>query len=186
MRRTIRLTTIVTILGGAAMLHAAQGQDAVAQQFKERVDQYATLRRAIQAELPLQVCSEAGEIKLAVDDLAAAIRVARPGARSGDFFDAGTARLFRDRIEETLLAHNYHVADLLNEISSEAPRLDPPLTVNGDFNWRFGAMMPAAIIGVLPELPEAVQYRFIGRDLVLVDTDTGLILDVLKHALPSR
>lgn len=156
------------------------------QQFKERVDHYATLRRAIQSELPLQVCSEAGELNPAVDELAAAIRMARPDARLGDFFDAGTARLFRDRIEETLLAHHYHVADLLNEISSEAPRFDPPLTVNGSIDWRFGAMMPAAIIGVLPELPEGVQYRFIGRNLVLVDTDTGLILDVLKHALPPR
>jgi hypothetical protein len=186
MSRSIRFTTIVTILGGAAMLHAAQGQDVVAQRFKERVDQYATLRGAIESQLPLHVSSEGSEIGAMVDDLAAAIRLARPGARLGDFFDAGTARLFRDRIQETLLAHYYHVADLLNEISSEAPRLDPPLTVKGDFDWRFGAMMPAAIIGVLPELPEAVQYRFIGRDLVLVDTDTGLILDVLKHALPSR
>jgi hypothetical protein len=186
MSRTIRLTTIVTILGGAAMLHAAQGEDVVAQRFRERVDQYVTLRSAIESQLPLHASSEGSGIGAMADDLAAAIRLARTGARLGDFFDAEASDVFRDRIAETLLAHHYHVADLLNEIRSEAPRFDPSLTVNGEFDWRFGAMMPPPIIAVLPDLPEGVQYRFIGRNLVLVDTDSGLILDVLKHALPPR
>jgi hypothetical protein len=39
-------------------------------------------------------------------------------------------------------------------------------------------------IEVLPELPEELQYRFQGRDLVILDVETDLVVDVLKDALP--
>jgi hypothetical protein len=41
-----------------------------------------------------------------------------------------------------------------------------------------------ALLAVLPALPEELEYRFIGRDLVLVDVHADLIVDVLKDALP--
>jgi hypothetical protein len=44
--------------------------------------------------------------------------------------------------------------------------------------------MPAAVIAALPELPPELQYRFVGADLVLVDIGAGLVVDVLRGALP--
>jgi hypothetical protein len=38
----------------------------------------------------------------------------------------------------------------------------------------------------LPALPAEVEYRFVDRDLVLLDTETLLVVDVLKHALPPE
>jgi hypothetical protein len=40
------------------------------------------------------------------------------------------------------------------------------------------------ILEALPELPDEVEYRFFGRDLVLLDVEAGLVVDVLKQALP--
>jgi len=37
---------------------------------------------------------------------------------------------------------------------------------------------------VLPELPEELQFRFVERDLVLVDIDADLVIDVLPDAVP--
>ena len=39
-------------------------------------------------------------------------------------------------------------------------------------------------IEVLPELPEELQYRLQGRDLVILDVETDLVVDVLEDALP--
>jgi len=38
----------------------------------------------------------------------------------------------------------------------------------------------------LPALPNEVEYRFVDRDLVLLDTETLLVVDVLEHALPPE
>jgi hypothetical protein len=60
----------------------------------------------------------------------------------------------------------------------------PPVEVNGPFPWAFGAAVPSVLLDRLPALPEEVQYRFIGRDLVLVDVDANLVVDILPDALP--
>jgi hypothetical protein len=39
-------------------------------------------------------------------------------------------------------------------------------------------------IDVLPELPEELQYRLLGRDLAIFDVETDLVVDVLEDALP--
>jgi hypothetical protein len=39
-------------------------------------------------------------------------------------------------------------------------------------------------LDVLPELPEELEYRFAGRDLVLIDIHAELVVDVLRRALP--
>jgi len=40
------------------------------------------------------------------------------------------------------------------------------------------------IIEALPPLPDELQYRTLGRDLVLVDVHANLVLDILREALP--
>jgi hypothetical protein len=37
----------------------------------------------------------------------------------------------------------------------------------------------------LPELPGELEYRFLGRDLLLVDVLANLVVDVLHDALPE-
>ncbi len=38
----------------------------------------------------------------------------------------------------------------------------------------------------LPGLPSELEYRFVDRDLVLLDTKTYLVVDILEHALPPE
>jgi len=42
-----------------------------------------------------------------------------------------------------------------------------------------------ALLAALPALPEELEYRFVGWDLVLVDTHADLVVDILKDALPG-
>jgi len=40
------------------------------------------------------------------------------------------------------------------------------------------------LLEALPPLPVELQYRFIGRDLLLVDVEADLVIDILPNALP--
>ena len=48
------------------------------------------------------------------------------------------------------------------------------------------ATMPPALLDRLPPLAPELQYRFIGRTLILLDVDADLVVDVLPDALPRR
>jgi hypothetical protein len=52
---------------------------------------------------------------------------------------------------------------------------------NGRFPWRRGAAMWPCVLDALPQLPYELQYRLIGRDLVLVDTHADLVVDILRN-----
>ena len=41
-------------------------------------------------------------------------------------------------------------------------------------------------LGRLPVLPLELEYRFVDRDLVLLDTEIDLVVDVLENALPPE
>lgn len=43
-----------------------------------------------------------------------------------------------------------------------------------------------AAIQRLPPLPSELEYRFVDRDLVLLDMETDLVVDVLENALPPE
>ena len=44
--------------------------------------------------------------------------------------------------------------------------------------------VPASVLLVLPSVPEALDYRFVGRDLILRDVEANLILDYILDATP--
>jgi hypothetical protein len=47
------------------------------------------------------------------------------------------------------------------------------------------SFMPPRLLASLPPLPPEVQYRFIGRSLVLWDVHANLIVDFLPGALTT-
>ncbi len=164
---------------------AAQIKDHVLlQEFTNRVADYVTLRRHIELRVPPpRVSADGDEIQSGIDAVAAAIRAARPHAKPGEFFGPELGQLFRRRIQDALTRHGLHAADLLADMNNETPRTHVELRVNGPFDWAYAAQMPAVILEVLPALPGELQYRFVNRDLVLLDIRAELIVDVLPHAL---
>ena len=43
---------------------------------------------------------------------------------------------------------------------------------------------PPALLSKLPQLPQELAYRIVGRDLTLKDTKAGLIVDFIPNAIP--
>jgi hypothetical protein len=44
--------------------------------------------------------------------------------------------------------------------------------------------MSPALLLKLPQLPKQLRYRFVNRNLLLVDRENGLIVDYMLDALP--
>lgn len=146
--------------------------------FTSKMDAYAALRRSLQEGLPeLRVTEEPAEIHEAERLLAARIRQARAGARRGDIFTEQIRSAFRRLLRP-----------VTNAVTCEVIRADNP----GEFPYQVNApypknkplsTVPAAMLAVLPRLPDDVWYRFLERDLILHDSRANIILDRIDDAV---
>ena len=146
--------------------------------FSERVSNYVELRTSLEKGLPvLTVTDDPGEIWRAQRALAKAIRVARAGARQGDIFTSTISAELRDvLLVETnpatmAIIMDENPGDLSRRINRAYPTGQP------------FASMPAGMLAVLPRLPDDLQYRFLGRALIVIDTRTNLIVDRMPCAI---
>jgi len=46
------------------------------------------------------------------------------------------------------------------------------------------ATFPGNLLKKLPQLPEELEYRIVGRDLVLRDTKANVVVDILRNVFP--
>jgi hypothetical protein len=167
------------ILGRGQTTTGAHRETAVVQAFEWRVSEYVTLHRELEGPLPpLQVTHDMNAVRAAMDALAKRMRVARPGARPGALFAPDVARVFRKRIASCLTPEE--IQAVLTEGEPGEPTVVPALTVNmvwpDDVPSNF---VPSQLIAALPLLPPELQYRIIGRSLVLWDHHANLIVDFL-------
>ena len=179
----------VTLLAAAASGFPSEttGSEESIQRFQNAVDAYVVLREKVtEAVPPLEISPNGENFQIEVEAIAAALREARPSAAEGDIINAEAAVVFRQRIRATLIARACTLDDILAaERDDQRAPLPPRPIVHDQFDWSAGSFMPACVLSVLPLLPEGLQYRFVQRDLVLVDIDADLVLDVLPDALPS-
>ena len=182
--RTYASTAAAAFVALAVVGMAAQdgAQPAPLMQFNASIQQHVQLHRQIELQLPpFRAHSDMQEIVESSNAMASALQTARAGAREGDIFTRDVAALLRVRVADALTTHGFlpeeMVADTLEEADDEAP---VPV-VNGRFPWRRGAAMWPFVLDALPRLPNELQYRVVGRDLVLIDTHADLIVDILRN-----
>ena len=139
---------------------------------------YADLRNELEKGLPpLIVTEDPAEIMQAVRALAARIRVARAGARQGDIFSPTVSAKFK----RTLLLEID--ANTVALIMDENPgTID--VRIKGTYPvGKMFSTMPPDILAAMPRLPPDLEYRFLGRHLVLVDTRASVIIDRIPYAI---
>jgi len=153
-------------------------------QFTELVQQYLELRKKLEASLPRLGTKESQEkIVERQQAFAQKIREARAGAERGDIFAPEIAEEFRHLIRRELQGPKGPNA---RKTMRQGDRVKPfRLRVNDTYPETLPATtMPPALLLKLPQLPEEVAYRIVGRDLVLQDVEAGLIVDFIHEALP--
>ena len=149
-------------------------------EFNRRVQDYAALRSRLEVGLPpLVVTTNADEIERFEHRLADRLRQARRSRRGRIFSHAMAAQVKR------MLAARADSATIA------AIMEDGPGEVDIDVNETYAkkhplATMPPNLLLLLPDLPKDLEYRFIGRHLVLRDARANLIVDEIPYAILCR
>jgi hypothetical protein len=150
-------------------------------QFTARVQDYVEIHRRAAAGIEQPMCAEPEELARQTHALAAAIREARPRAREGHIFTFAAGEVFRARIAAIVRRTHFDVAAFVARHGGDGEDLD--VEVFGTLLWpAHVALTP--ITHHLPELPPELEYRFVGRHLVLLDVGANIVVDVLRDALP--
>ena len=149
--------------------------------FEKATREYSALHRQLARALFLDDETEEGT-EAAENALPEAIRFARRDAKRGDIFGLEVAELIRFQIWFGRWRSHYTTTDNL-AFGLYVPWAGPPLQVNDTLRQHVGRLLPAST-WELPSLPEELDYRLVGRDLVLFDTRTRVIVDVLANVRP--
>lgn len=169
--------------GGALGAQTVNPEAAAVKAFGERVHAYVELRhRVVQRLEHPAVPATAAEIERFKHQLAQGIQQERRSAQEGDIFTADVAPQFRAIIRRDLKSRD--VEDALAAVAEVSPRL--ALYANQPWPRDLPrATVPPRLLASLYVLPEGVEYRFLSRHLVLLDSDADLIIDLVRNVIPS-
>jgi hypothetical protein len=151
--------------------------------FEIHVKVYHELRNIVRSiELKLSKDSTPEQINTYRTTLQTSLKSARPNAKRGEFFRPETA----DYIRRTLKAEfqgkdRRELRDTIFETETQGVvlRVNYPYAQSAELSE-----MPATLLAKLPQLPKEVRYRFVGRNLLLVDRESNVIIDYMPDALP--
>lgn len=154
----------------------------VLQDFKQRIDKYMELHKRLEKDTPpLKKVDDPAKIQASQQALAAAIRSERAGAKQGDIFTPEIAERLRRLIHP-------EVTGAKGAKTKEAIKEDAPpavvLKVNTPYTADALPTVPPNVLANLPQLPEDLEYRILGRDLILRDVHANLIVDFVPRIIP--
>lgn len=158
-------------------------QGAATLEFKKRVDAYLKIHNDAEGKVPnLKRTDDPKEISDREAALAQMIMTLRAGAQIGDIFAPAYQPYFIQIVHEDFKLRS--AADrkaLINEL---------PKKVKIDVNTIYPTTLPLetfppVLLRKLPDLPPELEYRIVGRSLLLRDVKANLIVDILRDVVPT-
>ena len=184
-------STVLAVAFGASATVMAQAKPPVnpdAQvlvDFTARIDKYVEIRKkADDSAPPLKKTDDPAAIKAAQQALGERVGAARAGVKQGDIFTPEISALFRRVIHPE--TKDPDTKALLKEKKDQPKPGAVPL-------WKIGmpypekeplATMPPDVLERLPKLPADIEYRFVGKHLILRDVRANTIIDYAPNVIP--
>jgi|RhiMethySRZTD1v2_1073278.scaffolds.fasta_scaffold08114_2 hypothetical protein len=156
---------------------------AAADQFEAKLKDYIADHRKAEAALPhLSKDSTPQEIDKNQRALGTQLAAERAGAKQGDFFTPPMEGLVRRTLQAVLAGPD--AKTIKASIMDENPGV-PNLKINDRYPDNIPlSTMPPQVLEPLPKLDEEMEYRFLGKHLVLLDTHAHLVVDFTGNVLP--
>jgi hypothetical protein len=164
----------VTVVGAVGMARQAPGCDPPvwgneAATFATRLEAYVSLRNQLETNPGRPATRQA---------LAERIRTARAKAKPGDLLTPALSLEIKKSLRRELDEHTWKV--IMDDNPGELPS-----QVNDVYREGMPlSTMPPNILAPLPRLAAGIEYRFVERHLVLLDTRAMVILDRIPYAIP--
>jgi hypothetical protein len=155
----------------------------VLEEFQQRVTGYAKLRDQARSSVGrLTPTGSPDRIAEHEKDWADKIREARASAVQGNIFTPRTGAIFRRLIASSIQGRN---AARVHQSLRRSEPVVVPLKVNAPYPDGVALQTtPPTLLQNLPQLPHELEYRVVGRALVIRDVGANLIVDFLPKALP--
>jgi len=150
--------------------------------FKNRIDHYLEIRKEAAKGAPaLKETKDPGKIKVAEDSLAARIQTLRANAQPGEIFTPAIQKTIRQLLSPELKGDEGK--DTKDILKDDAPK-SVPLKINTKYPEHAPLpTVPSNLLLSLPHLPEELEYRIVGKHLILRDTGADLIVDFMTDAI---
>jgi ABC-type transporter MlaC component len=156
---------------------------AAVKRFEQRVKDYLKLRNQVKARLPkLSKDATPEQIESYRANFEAAVRNTRTGAKPSDIFNHDGSDYIRRTLKANFVGRDrMELREIVfnGETAGVKVRVNYPYPEPAEF-----IEMPPTVLLNLPQLPTEVKYRFVGHNLLLIDSDNNLILDYMTNALP--
>jgi hypothetical protein len=162
----------------------SEAETGAVKEFETKLADYAALHQQLEANLdkmPENATPE--QIDKRRIQLRAQIKTARVGAKQGDFFNPGMLTLVK-RVCATKTSGTGDGQEVKSTIMDENPGRLVDVHVNDRYPDGVPvSTMPAQLLEALPKLNDYMEYRFLGKRLVLVDAGAGVVLDITPDVL---
>lgn len=153
--------------------------------FGKRLDEYVTLRNRLADSVgPLDPKMSQNEISARSNKLQAAIIAARQGAKQGDILTPEVASIIASVIKQEYDRRPERILESRGDAQDELPNFTPE--VNTNYPTGVLATFPASLLPLLPSLPKEVEYRIVGKYLLLRDIEANVVIDVMPNAIPEE
>ena len=151
--------------------------------YKGRLTKYIELQKDLADDSPpLKETSDPAKIDAAQEVLAAKLRAARMDAKPGDIFTPQTRALFRRLMYPELKGEDGPETKATIAGDDGPPKV--PLKINAKYPESAPLpTVPPNLLARLPQLPEDVEYRIVGKTLILRDVDANIIVDFIPNAI---
>jgi hypothetical protein len=178
----LTLTTIGDAQEKRADERQVNPQAAALKGFEDRVNEYVALQKKVDNGLPkLSGNDDPSKIEAHQAAMAGRIKLARASAKRGDVFGSAEPVLMAVIRDDA----NLRTLREARAAMEEVPKYDPP-AVNVAYPEKAAlATVPPLLLDALPKLPEGLEYRFMGNDLILRDTRANLVVDFINNAVPT-
>lgn len=151
--------------------------------FERQVNAYVELRKKIRENAPkLSKDSTPEQMHAYRTALEESLRNSRAGAKRGELFRPETADYIRRTLKTEFQGKDRRELRekiFETETTGVVLRVNYPYAENAELSE-----MPATLLAKLPQLPKEVRYRFVGRNMLLVDRESNVIVDYMPDALP--
>ena len=151
--------------------------------FENQVNDYVKLRNKMREQAPpLSKDATPEQINAYRKTLEESVRAARKNARRGDVFGPEVADYIRRTLKTEFQGKDRKdIRDIVfeTEVQGVVLRVNYPYAQSAELSE-----MPATLLTKLPQLPKEVRYRFVGRNMLLVDRESNMIIDYMPEALP--
>jgi hypothetical protein len=162
----------------------AHGKQTRFREFLEKVNEYDKLRNTMRVGVPgADKKATAEQIQKHQEMLAQKIQDGRKDAKQGDVFTLDSQKAFRRAIDR---AYSGKRAKKIERTLAQGEPVKLDLYINKPYPERIPTTtVPPTLLQHFPKLPRKIEYRIVGNDLVLEDTESHLVIDIFSGAFPN-